>query len=104
MLPYPLHTKNTHQVWTVPPAPPSPHHCYTHHSPLGDTASTSAPLPCPVRSEREKVRQPWEICIDSMEHSIRVAEGVASWEVCIDSSTRVGEGREEEGGFMGGMH
>ena len=72
----------------------------------------------------------WEVCIDSMGHSIRVAEGrgggwlhgryaltpwdtasellkvegrVASWEVGIDSmghSIRVADGR----GFMGGKH
>jgi len=59
---YPLHIKNTHnKVCNGPHAPPSLHHCYTHHSPFGSTLSTTASLSLPVRSEREKrekVRQP----------------------------------------------
>ena len=48
---YHLHTKNTHQLWTVSPAPPS-----SHHSPFGNDLSTTASPPLSVRSERKKVR------------------------------------------------
>ena len=48
-------TQITHQVWTVVPAALSPYNCHIHHSPFGMTECSSVPIPCPVRSEREKV-------------------------------------------------
>ena len=62
---YPLHTENTHQVW---PAPPSPHHCYTHHSPLHAPSLNPATLPYPVRRDR---------CAESAVLSPRTNRGAA---------------------------